>query len=79
MASSLRTTLTTFANSRCRAGMIRLGPSRDFATRWLPKVGREFVRNAGDPAEGFTLRVDAIEAAQKYRDACRSTLAETFA
>ncbi|HEY0329349.1 MAG TPA: hypothetical protein VGC77_09635 [Rhodopseudomonas sp.] len=41
MTATYRDLLHTFANGRCRAGMVRLAPGRDFATRWQPKVGRE--------------------------------------
>ena len=70
MATDCLIKAAIFADSRASAAMLCAGPDTHFRGRWFPKLARQFVQNADDPAEGFVTREEATEAARKFRQSC---------
>jgi hypothetical protein len=66
-----------FATARASAAKLSRGPDQHFAPCWWPKLAGRYVRNSGDPEDGFDTRDQAIDAARRYRASCQTALADT--
>lgn len=72
MPHEFKAKLARFAAGRISARRFNLGPESRFEERWRPRVAGSNVHSLHDPADGFTTKALAIEAARRFRESCRT-------